>query len=194
MLALIQCENTSVTELAKVLKQLNEPFIVTGSESDICKCDKVILYGSGSAKQNMKQLHILNLFSLLRMIKQPILGIGLGVELMCDHTSGENISCLGLFPVDSNRIEDEQFLNSHSGLMKINILRESRLFEGIDSGSEFYFSENYFLPENKYTTSVVVNGKAFSASVERDNAFGVQFHPEKSGETGLTLLKNFINL
>ncbi|HSD62934.1 MAG TPA: hypothetical protein VLB50_04020, partial [Ignavibacteriaceae bacterium] len=104
------------------------------------------------------------------------------------------ISCLGLFPVDSNRIEDEQFLNSHSGLMKINILRESRLFEGIDSGSEFYFSENYFLPENKYTTSVVVNGKAFSASVERDNAFGVQFHPEKSGETGLTLLKNFINL
>jgi glutamine amidotransferase len=194
MLTLIQCENTSVTELAKVLKQLNEPFIVTGSESDICKSDKVILYGSGSAKQNMKQLHILNLFSLLRMIKQPILGIGLGVELMCDHTSGENISCLGLFPVDSNRIEDEQFLNSHSGIMKVDIIRESRLFEGIDSGSEFYFSENYFLPENKYTTSVVVNGKAFSASVERDNAFGVQFHPEKSGEIGLTLLKNFINL
>jgi glutamine amidotransferase len=194
MLALIQCENTSVTELSKVLKQLNEPFIVTGSESDICKADKVILYGSGSAKQNMKQLHILNLFSLLRMIKQPILGIGLGVELMCDHTTGENISCLGLFPVDSNRIEDEQYLNSHSGLMKVDILRESKLFEGIDSGSEFYFSENYFLPENKYTTSVVVNGKAFSASVERDNAFGVQFHPEKSGETGLTLLKNFINL
>lgn len=194
MLALIQCENTSVTELSKVLKQLNEPFIITGSESDICKADKVILYGSGSAKQNMKQLHILNLFSLLRMIKQPILGIGLGVELMCDHTSGENISCLGLFPVDSNRIEDEQFLNSHSGFMKVDILRKSRLFEGIDSGSEFYFSENYFLPENQYTTSVVVNGKSFSASVERDNAFGVQFHPEKSGETGLALLKNFINL
>lgn len=194
MLALIQCENTSVTELSKVLKQLNEPFIITGSESDICKADKVILYGSGSAKQNMKQLHILNLFSLLRMIKQPILGIGLGVELMCDHTSGENISCLGLFPVDSNRIEDEQFLNSHSGFMKVDILRKSRLFEGIDSGSEFYFSENYFLPENQYTTSVVINGKSFSASVERDNAFGVQFHPEKSGETGLALLKNFINL
>lgn len=194
MLALIQCENTSVTEFSKVLTQINEPFIVTGSESDICQSDKVILYGSGSAKQNMKQLHILNLFSLLRMIKQPILGIGLGVELMCDHTSGENVSCLGLFPVDSNRIEDKQFLNSHSGLMKVDILQKSRLFDGIESGSEFYFSENYFLPENKFTTSVVVNGQTFSASVERDNAFGVQFHPEKSGETGLTLLKNFIKL
>lgn len=194
MLAIIQCENTSVTELSKVLTQLNEPFITNASESDVCKSDKVILYGSGSARQNMKQLHILNLFSLLRMIKQPILGIGLGVELMCDHTTGENVSCLGLFPVDSNKIEDEKFLNSHSGLMKVDILQKSRLFEGIDSGSEFYFSENYFLPENKYTTSVVVNGQTFSASVERDNAFGVQFHPEKSGETGLTLLKNFINL
>ncbi|HEY6905886.1 MAG TPA: imidazole glycerol phosphate synthase subunit HisH [Ignavibacteriaceae bacterium] len=194
MLAIIQCENTSVTELSKVLTQLDEPFITNASESDVCKSDKVILYGSGSARQNMKQLHILNLFSLLRMIKQPILGIGLGVELMCDHTTGENVSCLGLFPVDSNKIEDEKFLNSHSGFMKVDILQKSRLFEGIDSGSEFYFSENYFLPENKYTTSVVVNGQTFSASVERDNAFGVQFHPEKSGETGLTLLKNFINL
>lgn len=194
MLAIIQCENTSVTELSKVLTQLDEPFITNASESDVCKSDKVILYGSGSARQNMKQLHILNLFSLLRMIKQPILGIGLGVELMCDHTTGENVSCLGLFPVDSNKIEDEKFLGSHSGFMKVDILQKSRLFEGIDSGSEFYFSENYFLPENKYTTSVVVNGQTFSASVERDNAFGVQFHPEKSGETGLTLLKNFINL
>jgi glutamine amidotransferase len=194
MLAIIQCENTSVTELSKVLTQLNEPFVTNASESDVCKSDKVILYGSGSARQNMKQLHILNLFSLLRMIKQPILGIGLGVELMCDHTTGENVSCLGLFPVDSNKIEDEKFLSSHSGFMKVDILQKSRLFEGIDSGSEFYFSENYFLPENKYTTSVVVNGQTYSASVERDNAFGVQFHPEKSGETGLTLLKNFINL
>ncbi len=194
MLALIQCENTSVAELSKVLKQMNVHFKVTDSESDICKSDKIILYGSGSPKQNMKQLHILNLFSMLRMIKNPILGIGLGVELMCEHTAGEGLSCLGLFPVDSNKIEDEKVLVSHSGLKKVDILKTGRLFEGISSGTEFYFSENYYLPENKFTTSIVNNGGTFSASVERENAFGVQFHPEKSGEAGETLLDNFIRL
>ena len=192
MIALIKCEDSSVNELSKVLNELNVPFRVTSTEADICKSDKLILYGSGSAKQNIKQLHLLNLFSMLRMIKNPILGIGLGVEMMCEHTSGETLSCLGLFPVDSNKIEDERVLLSHSGLKKIDILKPGRLFEGISSGTEFYFSENYYLPENKYTTSIVNNGGTFSASVERENAFGVQFHPEKSGEAGLTLLKNFI--
>lgn len=194
MIALIQCENTSVNELSNVLKQINVPFMITGNESEICKADKVILYGSGSAMQNIKQLHIWNLFSMLRMIKIPILGVGLGVELMCDHTSGENISCLGLFPLNSNKIENEQTLMSHSGLKKIEILQKSKLFEGIESGSEFYFSENYFIPESKFTTSIVENGEKFSASVERKNAFGVQFHPEKSGEAGLLLLKNFLDI
>ncbi len=194
MLSLIKCEDSSVNELSMVLNQLNVPFRITTTEADICRSDKVILYGSGSAKQNIRQLHILNLFSMLRMVKNPILGIGLGVELMCEHTSGESLSCLGLFPVDSNKIEDEKVLLSHSGLKKVDILKPGRLFEGISTGTEFYFSENYYLPENKYTTSVVNNGEAFSASIERENAFGVQFHPEKSGEAGLSLLKNFINL
>ncbi len=194
MIALIQCEDSSVNELSTVLQQLKVPFRVTSTEEDICKSDKVILYGSGSAKQNIRQLHLLNLFSMLRMVKNPILGIGLGVELMCEHTSGETLSCLGLFPVDSNKIEDEKVLVSHSGLKKVDILKPGKLFDGINSGSEFYFSERYYLPENKYTTSVVNNGGTFSASVERENAFGVQFHPEKSGEAGLSLLKNFISL
>lgn len=194
MLGLIQCENTSVTELSNVLKQMNQTFVVTGSESDISNCDRVILYGSGTTQQNIRRLHILNLFSMLRMIKKPILGIGLGLELMCDYADGENISCLGLFPVNSNKIEDKQVLHSHSGLKKIQVLNKSRLLEGIESGSEFYFSESYFLPENQYTTSIVKNGENFSASVERENAFGVQFHPEKSGEVGLILLKNFLKI
>lgn len=193
MLALIQCENTSVAELSKVLKHMGQPFIITNNESDICNCDKLILYGSGSAKQNIKQLHIYNLFSMLRMIKKPILGIGLGIELMCDHTDGEKVSCLGLFPVDSNRIKDEQTIISQPGLKKIEMLQKSKLFKGIESGSEFYFSENYFLPQNEFTTSVVENGERFSASMERENAFGVQFHPEKSGNAGLILLRNFLN-
>ncbi len=194
MIALIPCEDSSVNELSKVLKQLDIPFRITNTEADICKSDKLILYGSGSAKQNIKQLHLLNLFSMLRMVKNPILGIGLGVELMCEHTSGESLSCLGLFPLDSSKIEDGKVLVSHSGLKKVDILKPGRLFEGISTGTEFYFSESYYLPENKFTTSIVTNGETFSASVERENAFGVQFHPEKSGEAGLSLLKNFINL
>ncbi len=194
MLALIQCENIKENQLADILKKLGQPYKITSSESDICNCDKVILCGSGSPVQNMKMLHLLNLYSLLRIIKKPILGVGLGVELMSDHTDGEKISCLGLFPVDSNKFAEDKNNYSEAGFKKVDILKESKLFRGIESGDEFYFSEHYYMPENKYTTSVVENGLKYSASVEKGNAFGVQFHPEKSGETGLTLIKNFINL
>lgn len=194
MLALIQCENNKENKLAEILKKLGQTYKVTSIESDICNCDKVILCGSGSPDLNLKALHLLNLYSLLRMLKKPMLGIGIGVELMSDHTPGENISCLGLFPVESNKFSEDKNYNSQSGLKKINIVKNSKLFEEINSGDEFYFSENYYLPENKYTTSIVQNGFTFSASVEKGNAFGVQFHPEISGETGLKLLENFIKL
>ena len=194
MLALIQCENKKENKLAEILEKMDQPFKITSNESDICRCDKIILCGSGSPIQNMKMLHLLNLYSLLRIIKKPMLGIGLGVELMSDHTSGEEVSCLGLFPVESNKFAEDKNYYSKGGLKKVDILKESKLFGGIKSGDEFYFSENYYMPQNKYTTSVVENGITFSASVEKENAFGVQFHPEKSGDAGLTLLKNFISL
>jgi glutamine amidotransferase len=194
MLALIQCENIKENILADNLNKLGLSFKITSNESDISNCDKVILCGSGSPVENMKMLHLLNLYSLLRITKKPILGIGLGVELMSDHTIGELITSLGLFPVESNKFPEDNNNDSQSGLKKVRIVKKSRLFEGIESGVEFYFSENYYIPQNKYTTSVVGNKLTFSASVEKENAFGVQFHPEKSGETGLILLKNFITL
>lgn len=193
MIALIQCENKEEI-LTDILKELNQPFKITGNEVEICNCDKVILCASGSPVENMKNLHLLNLYSLLRMIKKPILGIGLGVELMSDHTKGEKITGLGLFPVESNKFSEDKKYLSGAGLKKVDILKPSKLFNGIKSGTEFYFSENYYMPENEYTIAVVENGFIFSASVEKENAFGVQFHPEKSGEAGVTLLKNFINI
>lgn len=194
MLALIQCENNKGSNLPNILEKLGQSFKITSNEFEICKCEKVILCGSGSPVQNMKLIHLQNIYSLLRIIKIPILGIGLGVELMSDHTEGENITGLGLFPVESNKFSEDKKYFSKAGLKKIDIVKSSKLFNGIESGSEFYFSENYYMPENEYTTSVVEDGFTFSASVENGNAFGVQFHPEKSGDIGLTLLKNFINL
>ncbi len=194
MLALIQCENKKENNLPDILNDLGQSFKITSNESEICKCEKVILCGTGSPIQNMKLIHLQNIYSLLRIIKIPILGIGLGVELMSDHTEGEKITGLGLFPVESNKFAEDKKYLSRAGLKKVDIVKTSKLFKGIESGSEFYFSENYYMPQNEYTTSVVEDGIIFSASVEKDNAFGVQFHPEKSGETGLTLLKNFINM
>lgn len=194
MLALVQCEIKKENNISDILKELGESFKITSNEFEICKCEKLILCGSGSPVQNMKLLHLQNIYSLLRIIKIPILGIGLGVELMSDHTEGEKTTGLGLFPVESNKFSDDKKNYSEAGLKKVDIVKPSRLFKGIESGSDFYFSENYYMPRNEYTTSVVEDGFTFSASVEKGNAFGVQFHPEKSGETGLTLLKNFIDL
>ena len=85
----------------------------------------------------MKMLHLLNLYSLLRFIKKPILGVGLGVELMSDHTDGEKISCLGLFPVESNKFEEDKNNYSLGGFKKVDILKESKLFTGIESEMNF---------------------------------------------------------
>jgi glutamine amidotransferase len=113
---------------------------------------------------------------------------------MCEYAAEEDTTCLGLFPVDSGQPENNQTRIPFSGFKKIEILQHNGLFSGIESGTEFYFSENYFLPQNKFTTSIVENGGRFSASMERDNAFGVQFHPERSGKAGEILLKNFMSL
>lgn len=194
MIAIVDFGDPSVDEVVSSLKQITDEVIVTNNELEIFNSDKVVFSGSGSAKDAIRKIHLLNLFSVMRIIKKPMLGIGLGMQIMADYTTEGNVSCLGIFPGTATKFEDENNESLHKGFFKVKFRSESILFKGIKNNSEFYFNNLYYLPLNDLTTSVCKNNFEFSASMENNTCYAVQFHPEKSGKTGLQLLKNFVEL
>lgn len=194
MIALIDYGAGNVASVANALTKLKQEFKITNLENEICNSDKVIFPGVGEASFAIRQLHILNLFTVLRIVKKPMLGICLGMQLMADHSTEGNVACLGIFPGTAQKFDSSKTKVPHMGWNAINITKESKLFKDIKTGEHFYFAHSYYVPVIKFTTSVTNNNIDFSASLEKGNFYGVQFHPEKSGDAGLKLLKNFIEL
>jgi glutamine amidotransferase len=194
MIAVIDYGAGNVASVANALSQLNKDYKISNNELEICKADKIIFPGVGEASYAIKQLHLLNLFSLLRIIKKPMLGICLGMQLMMDSSTEGNVTCLGIFPGVVQKFDSTKTKVPHMGWNDIKLLKESKLFDGIKNGERFYFANSFYVPVNNFTTSITNNNIDFSASLEKDNFYGVQFHPEKSGEAGLKILKNFCEL
>ncbi|MGD1006055.1 MAG: imidazole glycerol phosphate synthase subunit HisH [Ignavibacteriaceae bacterium] len=194
MIALIDYGAGNVASVANALTELEEEFKITKNESEICRADKIIFPGVGEASFAIRQLHMLNLFSLLRIVKKPILGICLGMQLMADHSTEGDVTCLGIFHGAAEKFDSTKTKVPHMGWNDIEITIESKLFQSIKSGERFYFANSYYIPVNEYTTSITNNNIKFSSAMEKGNFYGVQFHPEKSGDAGLKLLKNFVEL
>ncbi len=195
MIALIDYGSGNVASVANALTELNEDFKITNNEVEICKADKIIFPGVGEASFAIRQLHMLNLFSALRIVKKPMLGICLGLQLMADHSTEGNAACLGIFPVTVEKFDHSKTKVPHMGWNSIEIKYPGKLFSGISSGEHFYFANSYYIPLNGCTTTLTDNnGTVFSSAMEKGNFYGVQFHPEKSGDAGLKLLKNFVEL
>jgi glutamine amidotransferase len=194
MIAIVDYGDVCTSEVAASIKEITDEFIVSSNEVDICRSDKIIFAGCGSASTAMRKIHLLNLFSVLRIVKKPMLGIGLGMQLMADYSTEGNISCLGIFPGTAVKFNDKMDESEYKGLHKIKFFESSALFNGMEDNTEFYFNNSYYLPKNDLTTSTCQKNFSFCSSMENENSFGVQFHPERSGETGLKLLKNFIEM
>jgi glutamine amidotransferase len=194
MIALIDYGAGNVASVSNALHELDKKFIITNNETEICKADKIIFPGVGEASFAIKQLHILNLYSLLRMVRKPVLGVCLGLQLMADFSTEGDITCLGILPGTVLKFDPNKVKVPHMGWNDIHFTKESKLFSGIKEGERFYFANSYYLPVNNYTTSYSNNSIDFSASMEKDNFYGVQFHPEKSSGAGLQVLQNFIEL
>jgi glutamine amidotransferase len=190
MIALIDYGINETSELTKALSQLGIEYIVTRNEREIINCDKVIISNAQNLLKAVKRIHLLNLFSSLRLLKKPTLGIALGMNLLCNK-SNDGITCLGL--VDSEIINctiDSESASS-SGMRKIKIIDKNELFNGIKDNSEFYFSNPYYVAVTEHTLAIIDGQKQLSAAIKKDNFYGVRFAPEKSGEQGLRILKNF---
>ena len=194
MITIVDYEDSNVIELGECINQITTDFVVSQSEIDICRADKIIFPGNGNASHAMKRIHLLNLFSVMRIIRKPILGIGLGMQLMTDYSLEGNISCLGIFPGTAQKFENGKLNTTNDGMKSVSIKKGSSLFSKIQDDEKFYFHHTYYLPLSDLTTSTSKHNIYFSASIEKNSSFGVQFHPEKSGDAGLQLLSNFINL
>jgi glutamine amidotransferase len=194
MIAIIDYGAGNVASVANAVNALSYDYKITSNEIDIIKSDKIIFPGVGEASSAMRRLQKLNLYSMLRMCKKPLLGICLGMQLMAEYSKEGNVMGLGLFPGSTEVFDSTISKVPHMGWNGIEIKKESKLFTGIESGEKFYFANSYYLPVNDCTTSVTNHVVDLAASIERRNLYGVQFHPEKSGEAGLKILKNFIEL
>lgn len=184
-------ENTE--GIQKALDDLSVEYKISSSEFEICRAKNVILCGYGEASAGLKKLHLMNLFTVMRIIKLPLLGIGLGMQLMSTYSSEGNVSCLGIFSGST-----EKFIapsgERHTGMFPVQIISDSQILKDVQSNDKFYFDHSYYIPRTKLTTSVSEYGIIFSASMEKNHSYGVQFHPEKSGNAGLLLLKNFLEI
>ena len=194
MIALIDYSAGNTASVANALNELGQEFKLTNREGEICRADKIIFPGVGEASFAIRNLHRYNLINLLRIIRKPVLGICLGMQLFCDYSTEGNTACLGVIPGVVDKFDSSKITVPHMGWNEVFQTKVSKLFTGIKDGEFFYFANSYYFPVNEFTTAISKHGIDFSASIEKDNYYGVQFHPEKSGDAGLRLLKNFIEL
>lgn len=194
MITIVDYGDVCIDKVAASIKKITEDFKISKSETDICSSDKIIFAGCGNAPAVMRKIQLLNLYSILRIVKKPMLGIGLGMQLMADYSTEGNFSCLGFFPGTAIKFDETKDESFYKGFHKVSLCKPSQLFEGIEDKTEFFFNNSYYLPKSELSTSTCQKDILFCSSIENGNAYGVQFHPEMSGKAGLKLLKNFIEM
>lgn len=194
MIALIDYGAGNTVSVSNVLKELGTDFILTNDKEIIEAADKIILPGVGEASSAMKKLSYLDLIDRLKFSTKPFLGICLGMQLLCELSEEGNSECLGTIPVIVKRFISKDLKVPHMGWNTISKISEDSLFTGINDKEFFYFAHSYFVPQNDFTTSVCNYGIKFSASVRYKNFYGVQFHPEKSAQQGINIIKNFLDI
>ncbi len=169
--------------------------IVTDNPEEIANADKVIFPGVGEASSAMQYLKERNLDKLIRGLKQPVLGICLGMQLMCRYSEENDTSCIGIFDEEIKKFtsEDNAYKIPQIGWNTIYDLK-SPLFKGLPENSYCYFVHSYFAMKGEHTISTTEYTTPYSSALHKDNFYGVQFHPEKSASTGSLILNNFIAL
>ena len=157
--------------------------------------DHVILPGVGAAADAMQRLRDSGLVDVIRGLRQPVLGICLGMQLLADASEEEDVDCLGIIPGVARRLQvAEGFPVPNMGWCPVTRTAGTDLLEGIPDGSYFYFVHSYALPVSDFTLATARHAATFSAVIGRDNFVAAQFHPERSSADGARLLRNFLDV
>ncbi|MEP7253087.1 MAG: imidazole glycerol phosphate synthase subunit HisH [Ginsengibacter sp.] len=198
--AIVKYNAGNVQSVLYALQRLGIAAVVTGDHDEIKNADKVIFPGVGNAGSAMAYLKKNGLDKLIQSLTQPVLGICLGLQLMCDHSEEDDTKCLGIFNVPVKKFKEEtksgeksSFKIPHMGWNTIHDLSSS-IFEGVQENSFVYNVHSYHAamsPQTIGTTDYII---PYSAAIHHDNFYGVQFHAEKSALTGAHILSNFLKI
>lgn len=200
MIAIIDYDAGNIKSVEKALQYLGEEAVITRDAGEILMADKVILPGVGAFGDAMEKLNRYGLVLVIHEVVEkgiPFLGICLGLQLMFESSEeAPGVEGLGLLKGKIVRIPEGDGLKvPHMGWNSLSFPKEGRLFAGIPENSYVYFVHSYYLQaEEDIVTATAEYGVTIHASVEKGNVFACQFHPEKSSHTGLTILKNFVEL
>jgi glutamine amidotransferase len=192
MIAILKYNAGNVTSVKNAIERLGYDCIISDEENEILRADKLIFPGVGEASTAMKYLKEKNLDVLLKNLKQPVLGICLGQQLMCKFSEEGNTTCLGIFNSVAKKIPPKDLV-PHMGWNNL-IETKGELFKGITAIDNVYFVHSYYAEICEQTVASCNYILSFSAAMQSNNFYATQFHPEKSGDIGNRILKNFLNI
>lgn len=192
-LAIIKYNAGNIQSVLNALERLGYQAEVTDNPEKIKAADKVIFPGVGEASSAMKSLQQNNLGKVIKELKQPVLGICVGMQLLCNHSEENDTTCLGIIPVQVKKFQNTDLKVPQVGWNTIYEL-QSPLFSNIANNSYIYNVHSYYAEDSPYTIAKCSYGIEYAAAVQKDNFYGVQFHTEKSADTGDKIIKNFLEL
>ena len=195
MIAIIDYEAGNIESVSNALKRLGAEFVLTADPALIATADRVILPGVGNAAAAMESLNGTGLVPVLRKLRKPMLGICVGMQIMCRHSEEGDCDCIGIFDTVVKRfVPAPDAKVPHMGWNRTGNL-DSKLFSGLKGGTYLYYVHSYY-PElcGDTIATCTHGGTMFSAALRYENFYGTQFHPEKSGDAGERILANFVSL
>lgn len=192
MIAIVKYNAGNVRSVKNALSRLGVEAVLTDEPAELASAEKVIFPGVGEAASAMRYLREKGLDATLKQLSQPFLGICLGMQLMCSHSEEGDTDCLGIFPEAVRKFPADRRI-PHMGWNALLDLK-GPLLEGIPAGEDFYFVHSYYAALGDDTIATTDYILPFSAALQKDNFYAVQFHPEKSAKAGSRLLHNFLSL
>ena len=193
MIAILKYNSGNIMSVRVALKRLGHDAVITDDPDLISRAEKVIIPGVGEAGSAMEHLRERDLDRVIVSLKQPVLGICLGLQLMCSFSEEKNTRCLGIFDAVVRKFPAGARV-PHMGWNDFVSLNDDPLLKGVNLADDVYYVHSYYAAVNEYTTAVCDYGLPFSAAMRKDNFFATQFHPEKSAATGALILENFLAL
>lgn len=195
--AIIDSGGANIASLLFAFQRLKYEAVLTSDKATIKSADRVILPGVGAARDAMSRLHRADLADTIRELTQPVLGICLGMQLLCERSEEEDTECLGVIPGVATKLKaTSKAPVPNMGWCRTRIHREHALLDSLDDGSYFYYLHSYALPVSENTVATASHSErdsdAFSSIIAHRNFLAAQFHPERSSTAGATILANFL--
>jgi glutamine amidotransferase len=196
-IVIIKYNAGNTQSVSYALERMGVTPLITDEPDEICGADKVIFPGVGEASTAMNYLKERKLDKVIKGLKQPVLGICVGLQLLCDYSEENDTTCMGVFEVAVKRFQPNgqahQFKVPQIGWNKLTDFQDA-LFKGLPSESYVYFVHSYYAELSPYTIAKTDYIHPFSAALHKDNFYALQFHTEKSGEIGAKILGNFLEI